>query len=100
MGYPCREELDSLYHHASGWVYAGNYFSAYGALAYACSHGVPLLLPAIDALLSYKAFHFGVNHIDTLHSYIDTLIRTQKIEQKVYDKYLYIESYQSLLSKK
>ncbi len=100
MGYPSREELDSLYHHASGWVYAGNYFSAYPALAYACSHGIPLLLPALDVLLWYKAFHFSVNHIDTLHSYIEALIRTQKTEQKSYDTKAYMEAYKNLLSKK
>jgi hypothetical protein len=62
------DSIESLYMHASGWIYIGAYYASGPRIELARSHHIPLLISDISSLSDYHATALCIhpNHLNTL----------------------------------
>ena len=96
------ESIESLYMHASGWIYVGAYYSGGPRIELARSHHIPLLISDIPALLDYQsdAINIHPSHLSVLGQALrDLETRVQKETRKISNENIMI-GYERVISKK
>ncbi len=76
--------LESIYIHASGWIYVGAYYSGGPRIELARSHHIPLLISDIPALLDYRddAMTIHPSHLASLGQMLRDLETSEQKETR------------------
>lgn len=84
IGTPDTESRESLYTHASGWVYIGAYYASGPRIELARSHKIPLLISNITSLQEYHHWAITIhpNHLGWLGESLKKLEQTYKGDKR------------------
>lgn len=96
------DSIESLYMHASGWIYVGAYYSGGPRVELARSHHIPLLISDIPALLDYHsdAITIHPSHLSMLGQALrDLEQREQKETRKISNENIMI-GYERVIARK
>jgi hypothetical protein len=96
------ESIESLYLHASGWIYVGAYYSGGPRVELARSHHIPLLIPDIPSLIDYHsdAMTIHPSHLSGLGQAIRDLEHMDKKENRKISNDNIMIGYERVISQK
>lgn len=94
--------IESLYMHASGWIYIGAYYTSGPRIELARSHHIPLLISDIPSLSDYHtdALHIHPSHLSTLGALLQTLEQSNKKETRKISNDDIIQRYEKIIAEK
>ena len=96
------ESIESLYTHASGWIYVGAYYSGGPRVELARSHHIPLLISDIPALLDYQrdAIIIHPSHLSKLGQALRDLEQKEQKETRKISNVNIMIGYERVIARK
>lgn len=97
VGILSREDRETLYAHAKGWLYTGAYYTRGASIELANTYTLPLFISEITWLEWYPAQYIHPNHIDTLASLLAKEHPNIKI-QRIIQNDIIINTYKRIIA--
>lgn len=96
------ESIESLYMHASGWIYIGAYYTSGPRIELARSHHIPLLISDIASLSDYHAGSLRIHpsHLTTLGASLQSLEQSDKKETRKLSNDDIMKRYEKIIAEK
>lgn len=96
------EGIESLYLHASGWIYVGAYYTSGPRIELARSHHIPLLISDIDSLSDYHDWSLLIHpsHLGTLGNLLQQLEHSDKKENRKISNDTIMKKYEKIIAER
>lgn len=96
------ENIESIYIHASGWIYVGAYYTGGPRIELARSHSIPLLISDIVSLSDYHtgAIRVHPSHLATLGKVLSELEQSKQKETRKVSNDDIMKRYEKILAEK